>query len=482
MNQTNAPELIPAVTTAPSLDSDSGWWSTVREALRGTSRDLTSGCVSRAFMLLSIPMVLEMVMESVFAVVDVLFVSRLGATAVATLGITESVMSFLHTLPMGLSIGASALVARRMGEKDPERAASAAIQALWLGLLLALPVAVVGVLFAGPLLMALGASPEVVALGVPYTRVMLGSVVIIMPLLLIGAILRGAGDAVTSMRALWLANGLNLVLAPCFIFGVGPLPGMGVTGAAVATTISRAVGVLFQLRALTRGTGRLVVARRHLRVELDTFLTLLRLSGSALLQALLTMSNWIVLMRIVAQFGSAALAGYTIAMRIVLFAQQPAWGLSHAAGTLVGQSLGANDPERAERVAWRASFHTLLFLGCVALGFVVFADPLVRSFSTDPEVMLHATRCLRIVSISLLFYAFGSVLPHAFNGAGDTTTPTVINLLSIWLLQIPLAWALSGPLKFGPSGAFFAITLGYCVMGVLSAVLFRQGRWKTRGL
>ena len=400
----------------------------------------------------------------------------------ATVGITESLLTFLHTLPLGLSIGVTALVARRMGEKNPEQAAHAAVQSLWLGLLLSLPMAAAGVLGAGPLLSALGGSPEVVAQGVPYARVMLGSLVVIVPLFLMGAILRGAGDAASSMRALWLANALNLVLAPVLIFGLGPLRGMGVLGAAVATTLSRAVGVLYQLWTLTRGGGRLVLGRRHLRLEPSTLLTLLRLSGSALLQALLTLSNWLVLLRIVAQFGSAALAGYTIAMRILLFAQQPSWGLSHAAGALVGQSLGAGDSQRAERVAWRASLHTLVFLGAVALVFLVFAEPLVRAFSSEAEVVLHATRCLRIVSCSLLFYAFGTVLPHAFNGAGDTTTPTLINLVCIWLLQLPLAYVLSGPLGLGPSGAFLGITVGYCALGVMSALLFRRGRWKQYSL
>lgn len=480
MSQPIASEALSPAVAAPALEANPGWLSTVKEALRGTTRDLTSGSINRAFLLLSIPMVLEMVMESVFAVVDVFFVSRMGATAVATVGITESVLTFLHTLPFGLSIGVTALVARRMGEKDPERAASGAVQSLWLGLLLVLPVAVCGVLYTAPLLSALGASPEVVAAGVPYAQVMLGSLVIIVPLFILGAVLRGSGDAASSMRSLWLANALNLVLAPVLIFGVGPVPALGVLGAAVATTLSRAVGVLYQLYALTRGTGRLVVGRRHLRVELETLTTLLRLSGSALLQALLTLSNWLVLMRIIAPFGSAVLAGYTIAMRIILFAQQPSWGLSHAAGALVGQSLGAGDPQRAERVAWRASFHTLLFLGCVALGFLVFAEPLVRAFSTEPEVVLNATRCLRIVSCGLLFYAFGTVLPHAFNGAGDTNTPTLINLLCIWMLQLPLAWVFAGPLRLGPSGVFLAITVGYCALGVMSAVLFRRGHWKTR--
>jgi Na+-driven multidrug efflux pump len=242
------------------------------------------------------------------------------------------------------------------------------------------------------------------------------------------------------------------------------------------------VGIAYQCRALASGRGRLVLRRHHLRVEFSTLRTVMKLSGSALFQSLLTMSNWLVLMRIIAQFGSAALAGYIIAMRLIVFAQQPSWGMSHAAGTLVGQSLGARDTRRAEKVAWRASFHTALFLGAVALCFLLFAEPLVRSFSTEPQVIFNAARCLRIVSCSLLFYAFGTVLPHAFNGAGDTSTPTVINLVSIWLLQLPLAYVLSGPLGLGAPGAFLGITIGYCALGVMSAVLFRRGHWKLRAL
>jgi putative MATE family efflux protein len=481
MSQPLTPEFL-TTAASPPLPEDKGGFAVLLDALRGARHDLTAGSVDRAFLLLSVPMVLEMVMESIFALVDVFFVSRLGADAVATVGMTESMLTFIQTLPMGLSIGATALVSRRIGEKDPERAASAAVQSLWLGLLLALPVAVGGVLFARPLLVALGASPWVVEHGAPYTRVMLGSSFILTLLFLISAILRGAGDAATSMRALWVANALNIVLAPCLIFGLGPLPEMGVLGAAVATTLGRSVGVAYQLHGLMRGNGRLALRRHHLRLEPTTLLTLLRLSGSAILQSLLLMSSWLVLMRVISSFGSAAMAGYTIAMRIILFAQQPSWGMSHAAGTLVGQSLGAGDPERAERAAWRASFHTLLFLGVVALGFVVFAEPLARAFTPEPEVVLHATRCLRIVSCSMLFYAFGTVLPHAFNGAGDTTTPTLINLLCSWVLQVPLAYVLSKPLGLGPSGAFLAIAIGYCALGTLSAAFFRRGRWKTRRL
>ncbi|WP_233602490.1 MATE family efflux transporter, partial [Corallococcus sp. CA047B] len=449
-------------------------------AVRGSTEDLATGPVDRAFLLLSVPMVLEMVMESVFALVDVLFVSRLGADAIATVGLTESVLTLFQTLPLGLAIGATALIARRVGQKDAERAGRTAVQALGLGLALSIPVGLGGAVFARPILLALGAAPGVLEHGVPYARLMLASFPIIMLLFLISAVLRGAGDATTSMRALWLANTVNIVLAPLFIFGLGPVPAMGVLGAAVATTVGRSTGVVYQLHRLLKGTGRLALRRRHLCVEWDTLRSLLKLSGGATFQYLLTMSSWLILMRIVATFGSAALAGYTLAMRVLLFAQQPTWGLSHAAGTLVGQSLGAGDTDRAERAAWRASFYTLGFLAAVALGFLVFADPLIHSFTTDPEVGLHATRCLRIVSCSLALYAFVTVLPHAFNGAGDTTTPTLVNLVFCWGFQLPLAWLLAIPLGWGPSGAFASIAITYGALGLASAALFRRGQWKLR--
>ncbi|MFY2559984.1 MATE family efflux transporter [Corallococcus terminator] len=465
---------------SPAASGLKGLLASLWLAVRGSTEDLATGPVDRAFLLLSVPMVLEMVMESIFALVAVLFVSRLGADAIATVGLTESVLTLFQTVPLGLSIGATALIARRIGQKDPERAASTAVQALGLGLALSVPLALAGSLFARPLLVALGAAPGVVEHGLGYTRLMLGSFPIIMLLFLISAILRGAGDAATSMRALWLANSVNIVLAPLFIFGLGPVPAMGVTGAALATTVGRSTGVLYQVYRLLKGSGRLELHRRHLRVELSTLRSLLKLSGGAILQSLLGMSSWLVLMSIVATFGSTALAGYTLAMRILLFAQQPSWGLSHAAGTLVGQSLGAGDTDRAERAAWRASFYTLGFLGVVAVGFLVFAEPLIHRFTSDPEVALHAARCLRIVSCSLVLYAFVTVLPHAFNGAGDTTTPTVVNALFSWGLQLPLAYVLCHPLGWGPTGVFVAIAVTYGALGLTSAALFRRGGWKLR--
>ncbi|WP_415835823.1 MATE family efflux transporter, partial [Corallococcus soli] len=465
---------------SPPATGFRGFLASLWLAVRGTTEDLATGPVDRAFLLLSVPMVLEMVMESVFALVDVIFVSRLGADAIATVGLTESVLTLYQTVPLGLAIGATALIARRVGEKDPERAARTAVQALGLGFALSIPMAILGAVFARPILLALGAAPGVLEHGVSYARLMLGGFPVIMLLFLFSAVLRGSGDATTSMRALWLANSVNIVLAPLFIFGLGPVPALGVLGAAVATTVGRSTGVMYQVYRLLKGNGRLELRRRHLCVEGDTLRSLLKLSGGATLQYLLSMSSWLVLMRIVATFGSAALAGYTLAMRVLLFVQQPSWGLSHAAGTLVGQSLGAGDTDRAERAAWRASFYTLGFLGLVSVGFLAFAQPLIHAFTPDPEVALHATRCLRIVSCSLALYAFVTVLPHAFNGAGDTTTPTLVNLVFSWGLQLPLAWLLAVPLGWGPSGAFAAIAITYGALGLASAALFRRGQWKLR--
>ncbi|HYO59418.1 MATE family efflux transporter [Archangium sp.] len=459
---------------APSL------WASLKEAVRGTEQDFTEAPVGRAILLLSVPMVLEMVMESIFAIVDVFFVSRLGAEAIATVGLTESILALLYALAMGLSIGAMALIARRTGEKDPDAAASVAVQAIGLGLLVSLPLAVAGVVFAQPLLSMLGGSPWVVEHGFRYTQILLGGNVIILLLFLINAIFRGAGDAAVAMRVLWIANSINIVLCPCFVLGLGPFPELGVVGAATATTLGRGVGVCYQLYRLVRGTGRVAVRREHLRFEPATMLVMLRLSGSAILQMLIGTASWTVLVRIVAASGSAAVAGYTIGMRIILFALLPSWGMSNAAATLVGQNLGARKPERAEQAVWRAGFYNMVFLGTVGLGFILFAQPLIATFTNDPQVAAIAVRCLRIVSAGFLFYAYGMVLTQALNGAGDTTTPTLLNLACFWGLELPLAWLLTGPLGLGPTGAFVSIAIAFSVFALLGAWVFHLGRWKLR--
>jgi len=466
--------------TQPETGQTPGWWATVREAIRGSHHDYTSGPIGRAIVLLAIPMVMEMVMESVFAVVDVFWVAHLGPNAVATVGLTESVLTLVYTAALGLSIGVTAMVARRIGEKNPAGAAEAAVQGIALGLIVAAVVGTAGALLAPRLLEVMGASPEVIAVGSGYTRIMLGGNVVILLLFLINAIFRGAGDAAIAMRVLWLANAINILLGPCFIFGLGPFPELGVTGAAVATTIGRGTGVLYQLYRLVRRDGRIVIRRDQLALRPAVMRTLLRLSGTGTFQVLVGTASWIGLVRIISTFGAEAVAGYTIGIRIIIFALLPSWGLSNAAATMVGQGLGAGKPERAERAVWLAAFYNMLFLGTVGLAFVLLADSIVLLFTTDPAVAPVAAQCLRVISYGFLFYAYGMVLTQSFNGAGDTWTPTWLNLLCFWLWEIPLAWVLSHQVGLGPQGAFLAVTAAFSTLAVVSAVLFRRGRWKLR--
>ena len=455
-------------------------WAILSEAVRGSSRDFTEGPIGPAIVILAIPMVMEMIMESVFAIADIFWVSKLGADSVATVGITESMLALIYAVAIGVSISAAATVARRIGEKDPDGAASAAVQSIALGVSLAVPIGIVGALAAPKLLALMGGSPELVATGWKFTAVMLGGNVVIMLLFLINAIFRGAGDAAIAMRVLWFANILNILLGPCFIFGLGPFPELGVTGAAVATTIGRGSGVLYQLWTLSRGRGRIVIQRRHLKLEPAVMLRLLKLSGNAVFQILIGTASWIGLVRILSGFGSSVLAGYTIGIRIIVFALLPSWGLSNAAATMVGQSLGARKPDRAERSVWIAGFYNMLFLGTVGLFFVIFAPQLIRLFTDDPAVVPWGTACLRYVSFGFLFYAWGMVITQAFNGAGDTWTPTWLNLFCFWLWEIPLAYVLAKVLGFGPRGVFLAITIAFSTLAVASAALFRRGKWKLK--
>lgn len=465
---------------APSVAPQAeGFWRLVREAVAGSHRDFTKESLGRAILLLAVPMVLEMIMESVFAVVDIFWVSKLGADAVAAVGITESMLSILYAVAIGLSMGATAVVARRIGEKDADGAARAAVQAILLGVGLAVVIGAVGVAFAPQLLAAMGAKPAAVAIGSGYTRVMLGGSVTVVLLFLVNAVFRGAGDAAAAMRTLWLANGINIVLGPFLVFGLGPFPKLGVTGAAIATTIGRGIGVLYQLRGLARPLGRVVVRAAHVRLETAVMKTMIRIARSGVVQVLIGTASWMGLVRILSSFGSEAMAGYTIALRIVLFALLPSWGMANAAATLVGQSLGAGDPVRAARAVWRAATYNLVFLGAVGVAFVVGAPALVGLFADDPLVVGYATRCLRIVSLGFPFYAFGMVVTQAFNGAGDTRTPTRINLLCFWAFEIPLAYVLAVPLGMGPTGVFVAITAAFSLIAVVSVPLFKRGRWQT---
>jgi putative MATE family efflux protein len=457
----------------PSSPEEAGLWSSLKEALRGSHQDFTRGPIGRAILLLAVPMVLEMVMESVFAIVDVFVVSRLGADAVATVGLTESMLTIIYAVAIGLTIGATAVVARRIGERDPEGAARSAVQAIFLGVLAALPISLAGILLARPLLGLMGASPWVLEHGVTYTRVMLGSAPIVLLLFLMNAIFRGAGDAAIAMRVLWLANGINIVLGPILVFGLG----LGVAGAALATAVGRGVGVLYQLYRLSSPGGRVRVEPRHLGLEASTILTMLRLSGSGMVQILIGMTSWVFLVRIISGFGSEAVAGYTIAIRMVIFALLPSFGLANAAATLMGQNLGARQPDRARQAVWTACRWNMVFLGIVGLLFFACADPLVSVFSRDPLVHPVGVSCLRIVSTGFLFYAFGMVLSQAFNGAGDTWTPTVINLLCFWIVELPVAWILSYWIGMGPRGAFWSIVVCHTLLAVVSALIFKRGRW-----
>jgi putative MATE family efflux protein len=456
-------------------------WAAVKEAVRGAHRhDYTAGPVGRALLLLAVPMVLEVALESVFAVVNVFWVGRLGADAIATVGLTEAMFSTIFALGMGLGIGATATVARRIGEKNPDGAARAAVQAIILGVLVAVPIALVGGIFAPDLLRLMGASPTVVAAGSGYARIMFSGNFVILLLFLINAIFRGAGDATIAMRSLWVANICNIILDPLLIFGIGPFPELGVTGAAVATTIGRGMGVVYQFYRLSGRDNRFVIRKEHLRFDFELLGKLLKLSGTGIFQILIGTTSWVGLVRVVSTFGSQALAGYTVSIRVIVFAILPAWGMANAAATMVGQSLGAGKPERAEASVWRAGLYNLYFMGSIGLLFVVFAPTLIGFFTTDPIVYGYGVEQLRIVSAGFLFYAYGMVLTSSFNGAGDTWTPTLLNLFCFWLWEIPLAWILSKVVGMGPTGVSIAIAVAFSTLAVASAVLFRRGRWKTR--
>jgi putative MATE family efflux protein len=470
----SAQPSIAVATAAP----ESQFWPLVREALAGSRRDLTAMPLGRAVLLIAIPMILEMIAESIFAVVDIFWVSKLGSNAIAAVGLTESVLTVVYAVAMGLSIGVGAVVARRTGAKDAAGASRAAVQALVIGIGLSVVVGIAGAI-AGPRLLAMmGASPAVQAIGAGYTRTIFAGSVSVILLFMVNAAFRGAGDAALTMRTLWLANGINIVLGPVFIFGLGPVPRLGVTGAAVATTIGRGVGVLYQLHNLRAGRGRLSVPRSEIRIDLETLRTILRIARSAVVQMLIGMASWVFLVWILSKFGSAALAGYTVAVRVVLFALLPSWGLGNAAATLVGQNLGAGNPARAEQAVWRAAFYNFVFLGALGLLLFVCGHGILSLFTSEPEVVASGARCLRIVAIGFPLYAYGMVVSQAFNGAGDTWTPTWINFGCFWLFEIPLAYLVSRVLGVGPTGVYLAITLAFSAVALVSVTIFRRGRWK----
>lgn len=455
------------------------WWTLFKQALAGkTDHDFTRGSIGIAAFLLAVPMVLEMAMESIFAVVDIFFVSSLGAEAITVVGLTEAVITLLYAVAIGLSMGVTALISRRVGEGDTGGANRAAAQALWVGLLVAFAVAGIGLSFAEDILRLMGAEKAVLEMGKHYTMIMLCGSITILYLFLINAIFRGAGDATVAMRALWLANGLNIILDPILIFGWWIFPEMGVTGAAVATTIGRGVGVVYQLYHLRGHGSRIKVSLSDLKPDLNVIGSIVKVSIGGILQFLIATASWVVLVRIVATFGSAAVAGYTIAIRVVIFTILPAWGMSNAVATLVGQNLGAGKPERAEKSVWTVARYNVYFMLTVAVIFIVFARYIIAAFSENPEVIDYGVACLRFIAYGYGFYGIGMIVVQAFNGAGDTMTPTRINFLCYWVLQIPLAYWLANGIALGPDGVFVAITVAESLIAVMGIWVFRRGRWK----
>ncbi|QQS39893.1 MAG: MATE family efflux transporter [Acidobacteriota bacterium] len=466
--------------SAPSAAHDNSVFSVLKEAVRGSARDLTEGPVGLSVFLLAVPMILEMIMESVFAVVDVFFVARLGAEAVAVVGITESMMVLIYAVAIGLSVGATATVARRIGEKDLDGAARSATHAIYIGIAVSVVMGVVGVIWAPDFLALIGAEPAVIEQGVTFTRIMLGANCVVVFLFLLNAIFRGAGDAAIAMRVLWVSNILNIILDPLLIFGIWIFPELGVTGAAVATVIGRGIGVIYAAWVLFFGKKRFEIRAEHWKFDLGRFRRLFSLSWVAVLQFLIGTASWLGLMRLVAFFGSEAVAGYTIAIRVVVFALLPSMGLANAAATLVGQNLGAEKPDRAERSVWTAAKYNAVFQTSIGILFVIFAGPIVAIFTAEPLVAQYATDSLRIIAYGFFFYAVGMVLETSFNGAGDTWTPTYLNLFVFWLFEIPLAYVLAFYGGYGPYGVFWAITIAFSMLAVASTVLFRRGKWKLK--
>lgn len=459
-----------------------GLVATLREALVGTHHDFTRGSIGRAIFLLSVPMVLEMAMESLFGIVNVFWVSHLGRDQTAAVGITESLLTVVFTVAMGLSMGTTAIIARRVGEKDYRGAAGAAAQSILIGLSVSIPIAIAGVLFYRRLFEWMNAEPSVVAGGRGYISIIFGANLVIMLLFLINAIFRGAGDAAIAMHALWIGNLINLVLDPCLIFGLGPFPELGVTGSAVATTIGRSCAVAYQFYRLFGGRSRIPVHPALFWPDLEVIRNIFRISLGGMLQYLVATAAWMMLMSVIGKFGSAAQAGYTIALRIIVVTILPSWGMSNAAATLVGQNLGAGRPERAEKSVWIAGHSNAVFLASISLVFIFFSGFLVRIFTGDPAVISYGVDALRYISYGYVFYAYGMVMVQSFNGAGDTMTPTLLNLVCFWMIQIPLAYALSLRTALGARGVFLSITIAESILAVLAMLFFRRGKWRERAI
>ena len=454
-------------------------WAELRAAVRGTNAEYTKIPMRRAVFLLAVPMVLELVLESTFAVVDIFFVGKLGSSAVATVGLTETMLFVLYAICMGLAMAVTAVVARRVGEGKREEAAITAVQAIWLAVLASVPFSIVGIVFAQDILRLMGADEWILTHGYPYMQWALGGNAVIMLLFTINAIFRGAGDAAAAMRVLWFANALNIVLDPLLIFGFGPIPAFGVEGAAIATTIGRGAGVLMQLWILFRGGEHLRVVRSQLTWHGAILWNILRTSFGGIGQMIVAMTSWIFLMRILAGIGSEAVAGATIAIRIMMFTMMPAWGMSNAAATLVGQNLGAQQPARAEASVWHIGFYNMAYLLLVSVAFFFLSRELMGIFTADAEVISIGAEWLRILSFSFFVYGWWMVSVQAFNGAGDTATPTWINVVFFWMIQIPLSWWLAIHLDWGHSGVFWAVFISETSVGLFTLWLFSRGKWKT---
>ena len=472
--ETTQEQLMQENTTEEKI----GFFQLFRRALRGEQKDFTTGSIGVAAFMLAVPMVLEMLMESVFAITDIFFVSGLGATAVAVVGLTEAVLTLLYALAIGLSMAVTATIARRYGEKDIEKANEVAGQTLWIGMFVALLVGFVGLNFAQDILALMGGDEALIEQGKSYTSIMLGGSITILYLFLINAIFRGAGDASIAMKSLWIANGINIVLDPMLIYGIGPFPEMGLTGAAVATNIGRGVGVLFQLYYLFGMNGRVQVALKHLALHLEVCVKLLKVSFWGVVQFIIATASWIALVRIVSTYGNDAVAGYTIAIRLIMFVILPAWGLSNAVATLVGQNLGAQQPERAEMSVRQVAKYNVFYLVAVAIVFLLIPEQIVGLFTQNPAVIAYGADCLQLISYGNAFFALGMILVQAFNGAGDTMTPTKVNFLCYWLVQIPLAYSLAKLIALGPNGVFISITISQGLFAIVGWYLFKKGAWK----
>ena len=449
------------------------------QAVTGKETQFTSGSIRKAIFMLSIPMILEMLMESIFAIVDIAYVSRVSVNAVATIGLTESVITLVYALAIGLSMAATAVVARRVGEQDIPGARVAAVQAIFLGIAIAVVIGIVGFLFHKEILALMGAEADLIAEGAGYTKWLLGGNITIVLLFLINAIFRGAGDASIAMWTLVLSNGLNIILDPFFIFGWGPFPELGVMGAAVATNIGRGTAVLFQLGILFFGWGKIKLGLQEIMIRTKVMFNLVKVSLGGIAQFLIGTSSWVFLMRIMSEFGSEVLAGYTIAIRIIMFTLMPSWGMSNAAATLVGQNLGAKQPQRAETSVWKTGKYNAFFMGAVSLVYLLFANQIVALFNESAAVVQSGALCLQIIALGYVFYAYGMVVTQAFNGSGDTRTPTRLNLIAFWLFQLPLAYVLALVIDLEELGVFIAITIAQVLLAILSMVWFRKGRWKT---